>query len=195
LRHADFDTEATKGNDMKKWLLAGSMLTTLVALMTFAGAGLIRAEDGTPTPAAEIKREALTQGQSAVAPDRTLLLQRRTFAPGSDSGVHPAPGPVSLYVDSGTIEFTVTEGSALVTRAGATEQETIDAGETVTLNAGDAVFYDQGVQHQVVNTSAEPAVTLEARLNPTDQGASTPAPATAEAATTIVSIDSFMFNP
>jgi quercetin dioxygenase-like cupin family protein len=113
-----------------------------------------------------VAKEILGQGASAVAPDRVLLLQRRTFAPGSDSGAHPAPGPTVLFVDSGTVEFTVVEGAALLTRHGATEPEPVAAGDEVDLEQGDAVSYDAGVVHDVANAYDDPAVTLEARLNP-----------------------------
>jgi quercetin dioxygenase-like cupin family protein len=123
-----------------------------------------------------ITKELLGQGASAVAPDRVLLLQQRTFAPGSDSGAHPAPGPTVLYVDSGEVEFAVAEGAALLTRQGAGEQETIMAGDEVELYQGDAVFYDEGVVHDVANPNTAPAVTLEARLNPVEEATPTPQP-------------------
>ena len=130
-------------------------------------------------PAADtamITKEILGQGGSAVVPDRVLLLQRRTFAPGSDSGSHPAPGPTVLYVNSGEVEFTVAEGAALVTRQGASEQESIAAGDEVELYQGDAVVYDAGVVHDVANPGTGPAVTLEARLNPAEETTGTPQP-------------------
>ena len=101
-----------------------------------------------------------------MAPDRVQLLQRRTFAPGSARGAHPPPPPTVLFVDSGTVEFTVDEGAALLTRRGATEQKPVAAGDEVDLEQGDAVFYDEGVVHDVANVYDDPAVTLEARLNP-----------------------------
>jgi quercetin dioxygenase-like cupin family protein len=128
------------------------------------------------TDASAVKKEVLGQGISAVAPDRVLLLQRRTFSPGSDSGAHPAPGPTVLYVDSGAVEFKVTDGAALLTRHGSTTQETVAAGNEVDLSQGDAIFYDQGVVHDVANTYDAPAVTLEARFNPNETMAATPAP-------------------
>ncbi len=126
------------------------------------------------TPTAEIAKEILGQGSSAVAPDRVLLLQRRTFAPGSDSGPHPAPGPTVLVVDSGAIEFRVSSGIAVVTRAGAAEPELAGEGDMVTVGEGDALFYDEGVVHQVVNRGTDPAVTLESRLNPIEEAPATP---------------------
>jgi quercetin dioxygenase-like cupin family protein len=154
-------------NAMPKYF-AGLAASIAIA---FAVTGTVQhSSAGAATPqtpnATTIGKEILGQGASAVAPDRVLLLQRRTFAPGSDSGAHPAPGPTVLFVDSGTVEFTVDEGAALLTRRGATEQEPVAAGDEVDLEQGDAVFYDEGVVHDVANVYDDPAVTLEARLNP-----------------------------
>jgi quercetin dioxygenase-like cupin family protein len=129
-----------------------------------------------PTQATAIAKKILGQGASAVAPDRVLLLQERTFAPGSDSGAHPAPGPTVLYVNSGAVEFSVDKGAALVTRQGASNEETVSAGDQVDLGQGDAVFYDAGVVHDVANPNAAAAVTLEARLNPAEETPATPHP-------------------
>jgi len=152
------------------------------AAITFAAAGIgthTAVDAATPAagavPAA-VTKEALGQGTSALVPDRVLLLQRRTFAPGSDSGAHPAPGPTVLYVDSGVVEFAVDKGAALLTRSGMTEQEPVAAGTQVELGQGDVVFYDAGVVHDVANPGADPAVTLEARLNPREEAPATPNP-------------------
>jgi mannose-6-phosphate isomerase-like protein (cupin superfamily) len=151
-------------------LLMGALLATSAHIAGAQGSA-------TPAAGAGITKETLGQTMSAVAPDRVLLLARRTFAPGADSGAHPAPGPVVLYVESGAVTFSVTDGTALVTRAGATTQESVTAGNEVTLNQGDEVSYDQGVVHDVYNEGSVPAVTLEARLNPpTPAATATPTP-------------------
>lgn len=154
------------------------LLGSLAILMLTALGAIAPARSGwaqaTPPPEA-IVRETLGTGQSAVAPDRTLILQRRTFAPGSDSGEHPAPGPVVIFVEAGPVDFLVLDGAALVTRAGASSAEPLAAGSKVTLEIGDSVFYDEGVVHQFRNTGTETAVTLEARLNPTEAAASSAA--------------------
>jgi quercetin dioxygenase-like cupin family protein len=150
------------------------------AAITFAAAGIgTHTTVAAATPAAgaaAVTKVALGQGTSALVPDRVLLLQRRTFAPGSDSGAHPAPGPTVLYVDSGVVEFAVDKGAALLTRSGMTQQEPVAAGTQVELGQGDAVFYDAGVVHDVANPGADPAVTLEARLNPREETPATPKP-------------------
>ena len=144
-----------------------------IGLATHSGAAPMKAQAATP-PA--VDKAILGQGISALDPHRVLLLQRRTFAPGSDSGAHPAAGPTVLYVDSGTVEFGVDTGAALLTRKGETETTGIKAGDRVALEAGDAIFYDEGVVHDVANPNSEPGVTLEARFNPKDAAPATPQP-------------------
>jgi quercetin dioxygenase-like cupin family protein len=175
--------DLTKQNDRE-----GKPMRVKVALTIFAaflglsltvGPGLIAAQEGTPTaaPGDGVTTVELGRGTSAVAPDRILILQQRTFAPGGDSGAHPAAGPVVLSVRSGEIVFAVVEGAAQVSRAGTTQPETIAAGSEATLEAGDSVFYDEGVVHDVRNDDEYPAVTLEARLNPAAENApATPTP-------------------
>jgi quercetin dioxygenase-like cupin family protein len=154
-----------------------TVVTLACILINVVSHGVAGATTLLQTDANAVKKEVLGQGASAIAPDRVLLLQRRTFAPGSDSGAHPAPGPTVLYVDSGVVEFKVSEGAALVTRHGSTVSETVAAGDEVDLAQGDAIFYDQGVVHDVTNSYDAPAVTLEARLNPNEAAAAaTPAP-------------------
>ena len=175
-----------------KRLMVATMMLPFGAVLA-AGSGPALAQESAPPstepmsmpmssePAAEpIAKETLGSGQSAVAPDRVLLLSRRTFAPGADSGEHPAPGPVVLFVESGTIGFTVIDGAALVTRAyveadsdstpetseAPEAPETVAEGTEVLLAPGDSVFYDEGVVHTVRNAGDVEAVTLEARLNP-----------------------------
>jgi quercetin dioxygenase-like cupin family protein len=163
---------------MKKSIaLFFTVVTLAFILIDVVPHGVAEATALLQTDASAVKKEVLGQGTSAISPDRVLLLQRRTFAPGSDSGAHPAPGPTVLYVDTGVVEFTVTDGAALLTRHGSTTSESVASGDTVDLGEGDAVFYDQGVVHDVANTAVDPAVTLESRFNPQEApAAATPAP-------------------
>src|SRR5262245_26258650 len=122
---------------MRKYLaLFVTVVTFAFVLVAAAPHGAAGAATPAATDASVITKEILGQGTSAVAPDRVLLLQRRTFAPGSDSGAHPAPGPTVLYVDSGSVEFAVNEGAALLTRHGATTSEPVTAGSKVNLGSG-----------------------------------------------------------
>lgn len=139
-------------------LLLGAALSAIPAI---AGA------QGHPASAATgIVQVTLGKDATAVAPGRTLLLNQRTFAPGADSGAHPAPGPVVLFVQDGYIGFTVVQGEATVTWGSAGKAEQVMAGSEVKLMPGDEVSYDQGVVHEVRNIGVTDAITIEARLNP-----------------------------
>lgn len=183
-------------------------LTLALAAVTLPtlGPGPVRARQATPAAAtAQVTKETLGSGRSAAAPGRDLLLQRRTFPAGSTSGAHPAPGPVVLVVERGTVGFTVVQGAAMVTRAGpggsaGGPAESLAVGTEAQLHAGDAVSYDQGVVHTVRNAGTDQAVTLEARLNPSGgvAGASTPGASPAAAAgaqPNAVAIKDFAFTP
>jgi quercetin dioxygenase-like cupin family protein len=131
------------------------------------------AQTSPPAANPDVVRDVLGQIDSSISPGRTLLLAERSFPAGSDSGFHPAPGPVVLYISSGTVVYSVQEGVALYTPAGSTETQPILPGQSMTVYAGDTVTYDEGVVHDLKNDSSDEAVTLEARLNPIE----TPAPA------------------
>lgn len=151
-------------------LAAGALLATGVRFGSAQGMA-------TPSPSAGVTVQVLGTTESAVAPGRTLLLQRRMFEPGADSGTHAAPGPVVIYVEAGSVTFRVDKGAALMTKAGAKATETIAEGKEATLNRGDTVAYDQGVVHDVSNPGNTQAVTVESRLNPsTSAAAATPTP-------------------
>lgn len=145
--------------------LLGLMLILLLGAALSAVPAIAGAQ-GKPAAANGITQVTLGKDATAVAPGRDLLLNRRTFAPGADSGAHPAPGPVVLYVESGYLGFTVVKGEALVTWGTSHKTEGVAAGSEVKLMPGDEVSYDQGVVHDVRNIGVTPAVTLESRLNP-----------------------------
>jgi quercetin dioxygenase-like cupin family protein len=143
-----------------------------VALLLLAGGALAIAprlagaqDSATPVAGQGIEKAVLGTEVSAVAPDRVLILQRRTFAPGAESGDHAADGPVVLYVESGEVTFEVVDGAATVTRADGTTEDLM-SGKEASLSVGDEVSYDQGVVHDVYNEGTVPAVTLESRFNP-----------------------------
>ena len=147
-----------------------------IALLLLAGGVLIgprlagAQESATPAAGQGIDKAVLGTEVSAVAPDRVLILQRRTFAPGAASGDHAADGPVVLYVESGQVTFEVVDGAATVTRADGTTEDLM-SGKEASLSAGDEVSYDQGVVHNVYNEGSLPAVTLESRFNPSPTAA------------------------
>src|SRR5437868_2364602 len=97
-------------------ILSVSLFAVVLGLVLVVGPQFVAAQNATPSTPPGPEKQLLGSGVSAVAPDRTLILQRRTFAPGSDSGSHAAPGPVVLTVESGSVVFEVQDGAALLTR-------------------------------------------------------------------------------
>jgi quercetin dioxygenase-like cupin family protein len=166
------DTTTRKKEYTMRRIVLSFGLVVAFALVLGQGIGLERVNAASPTPdASGIEKQTLGQTQSAVAPGRTLLLAERIFAPGSDSGAHPAPGPAVLFVESGSVRFSVIDGVAIVTKAGTGEQQELNSGESVTLEEYDTVSYDEGVVHDVANPGTESATTIESRLNPTESPA------------------------
>jgi quercetin dioxygenase-like cupin family protein len=126
---------------------------------------------GTP-PTAGVGGGPLGIGHPEAAPDHVLSLRRGIFEPGAYVSLHHHPGALVLYVESGSLVYTVAEGVAIVTRAapdgtpGPTEE--VGPGTAATLRPGDTVF-EQGVVHTTVNEGSEPAVVLIAALASADE--------------------------
>jgi quercetin dioxygenase-like cupin family protein len=115
---------------------------------------------------------AVGSGEPRVAPGYLLSLRRGVFDPGGIVPLHHHPGALVIYVESGVLTYTVSEGTALVTRAaqagtpGPTEQ--LGPGTAALLQPGDAV-YEEGVVHVTENRGEEPAVIWIAALTATDE--------------------------
>ena len=121
------------------------------------------------TPAAEVALEPLGHGLPAAAPGYELSLYRVALAPGAAVPPHTHPGASVLYVESGTVGFTLVEGEASLTRAGAAatpaaEGEPLTIGTEVTLAAGDALFFPGEHGDSARNAGDGPAVVWLANL-------------------------------
>jgi quercetin dioxygenase-like cupin family protein len=158
------------------------VLILLVVIGTLLGARSVPGQASQVTPAASgvsnVTVEVLGRGPSSVAPGYGLQLIRLTFAPGGSIALHRHPGDAVFFVESGAIAWTTGEGQPLLTRAAAARAaaastpsppEPLAPGQEVTLEAGDAVFYDGATTHAVRNDGTEPAVVLYAALRAADQ--------------------------
>ena len=127
-----------------------------------------------------ITAQPLGSGQPSAAPGYALGLVRLLWEPGATLNSHIHPGASVLYVESGTLIYTLLEGTATVTRApadpatpgAAPVAEPLAAGDVV-LEAGDALFEDADVIHTARNDSGEPVVVLIANLLTVDEPATT----------------------
>ncbi len=115
---------------------------------------------------AEAKDTVLMQGVVASMPDKELWLglEQVHLAPGADWALDDGDGigPLVYLVEAGQLTLTP-NGNSLITRAGTAQPETVAAGSTVTLQAGDQAFHPSGVSPRWRNAGPEPVSLLEAR--------------------------------
>lgn len=166
-------------------------------LLLGGAAPQLAAQEATPA----VTRAELTPGlyaevfagvPSARAEGQTVYIARFTFEPGSSIFPHGHPGTTLLAIESGTLGWTLEEGTAHVIRGagtGGTEVEDVTApGTEVLLEPGDAIFYEDDVLHTARGAGEEPAIVMatlvltsgEPLLMPADMdmsgGEATPAP-------------------
>ena len=108
--------------------------------------------------------EVFAASPSANAEGKTVYLARFIFDPGSEIFPHSHPGTTLLGVDSGSLGWTLVEGTAHLVRgagSGGTEVEDItEPGTDVILEPGDAIYYEDDVVHTARGASEEPALVL-----------------------------------
>jgi quercetin dioxygenase-like cupin family protein len=161
----------------------------LLAMLLFATGGLSVAAQDDPMPGIELAPGVFAEVFSGVPSDRaagqTLYLARFTFLPDSEIYPHGHPGTTSLSVESGTLGWTLVEGTAYVVRGaatGATEpiEEITEPNVEVLLNPGDAIYYEEDVIHTARGASDEPTVILGTLLLTADEPLLMPAEEMAE---------------
>jgi quercetin dioxygenase-like cupin family protein len=147
---------------------AASLGLALVGAPTHTSA---RQDMTMPPGSAGITPQPLGGGMPSIAPGYAMGLLRLTFEPGATLNQHTHPGVSILFIESGTLTYTLVEGTATVTRAAtgmatpgaAPVSEPVPAGDIV-LNVGDSLFEDADVIHTAQNDGAEPALVLIANL-------------------------------
>jgi hypothetical protein len=188
---------------MNHRLLHIATAAAVVTLALAAGSGPLQAADETAPPASTIPpagpisvmelapgvtAEVFAAAPSDRAPDQTVYLARFVFQSGSELFPHSHPGTTVLGVESGSLGWTLLEGTAHVVRgaaAGNTSVEDLtEAGTEVVLEVGDAIYYEDDVVHTARGASDDPAVvwgtlvltTGEPLLMPADMDMSTTTP-------------------
>jgi quercetin dioxygenase-like cupin family protein len=182
--------------------LTRTRLLALIALVALAGlfAPGLAAQEATPGPIAVTELapgfavEVFAGAPSDRAADQTVYLARFILQPGAEIFPHNHPGTTILGVQSGSLGWTLLEGTAHVIRgaaAGATgpAEDLTEPGTDVILEPGDAIFYEDDVVHTARGAGDEETVVLgtlvltsgEPLLMPADEMAemdmeATPAP-------------------
>lgn len=156
---------------MRHRFLATSLLA-LAAVLLIGGALAPRpaAQEATPGPIAAIElapgvtAEVFAGAPSARAEGQTVYLARFVFQPEAEIFPHSHPGTTILAVESGTLGWTLLEGTAQVVRgaaAGGTQTEELTAaGTDVLLAPGDAIVYEDDVVHTARGAGDEATVVL-----------------------------------
>lgn len=113
----------------------------------------------TTTPSTEVVKDILgTEVDPPGADGSTLTLIRYTIPPGAKLAPHIHPGVQMARITSGDLTYTVVDGTAIVRRKGATEDEELEAPTTTTLEPGDTVTELDGMVHFGANDTDEPVV-------------------------------------
>ena len=120
--------------------------------------------EATPVnPHAAVVREVINEGYPEAAPGQVLQLVRYYLPPNVSLPMHIHPGMQVAYVESGTLTYTVVEGSASYIRANGEVGE-LQAGETTDFHIGDSVVEAQGMVHFGENKTDKPVILLVASL-------------------------------
>jgi quercetin dioxygenase-like cupin family protein len=153
-------------------VLAGLGAASLGLALVGAGSRASTQQDMTMPPGSTgITPQPLGGGMPSVAPGYAMGLVRLTFGPGATLNTHTHPGASILFIESGTLTYTLVEGTATVTRApsgpatpgAAPAAEPVPPGDIV-LNTGDSLFEDADVVHTARNDGDVPAAVLIANL-------------------------------
>ena len=147
----------------------------LALIAVFALSGLVApglaAQEATPDPIAVTELapgftvEIFAGAASDRAPEQTIYLARFVVQPGAEIFPHSHPGTTILGVASGSLGWTLLEGSAHVVRgaaAGATgpAEDLTEPDTDVVLEPGDAIFYEDDVVHTARGAGDEETVVL-----------------------------------
>jgi quercetin dioxygenase-like cupin family protein len=152
-------------------LLLGSLAIADTAAATTVPEPEPGASESSAAPAGPISVLELAPGFTAEvfagapsdrAPDQTVYLARFVIQPGSEIFPHSHPGTTVLGVESGTLGWTLLEGTAHVVRgaaAGNTEVEDVtEPGTEVILDVGDSIYYEDDVVHTARGAGDEPTL-------------------------------------
>jgi quercetin dioxygenase-like cupin family protein len=151
---------------------SSSPATTTTPAATTADAGATT----TTTASTEVVKDVLGQVDDPPgAPDRMLTLIRYTIPPGAKLAPHIHPGVQLAHIESGTLSYTIEEGTATVRRAGADADEQVTGPTTISIDAGDTVTELDGMVHFGANETDEPIVIVATLLTTDGEDLAVPA--------------------
>ena len=133
-----------------------------------------RAQEATPAaddaiaaiePFPGVTAEVFGAVDSVRSPGNTMYAVRFTFQPGAEALPHGHPGTVLVGVASGTLGWKLVAGTAHVVRGAASgspaaPEDLTEPNTEVTLEVGDAIFYEDDVIHTARGAGDEPTVAM-----------------------------------
>lgn len=162
-----------------------SLFVRLIAPVVLAGLLIACSDDGdnSAAPASpadgitEVTRQVLAESTTSTAPGQVLDLTRVIIPAGQEIAPHTHPGPQLAVIAEGTLIYTILKGEVRVFRSAGTadaKSETASAGQTVDLEAGDAIVETPGMEHRAQNKGSGPVVIYLSSLFPQGAPASSP---------------------
>ena len=127
----------------------------------------------------ETQRQVLGESKSDRAPGQVVVLSRVVIPVGQELPPHTHPGPQLAVIEQGTLTYTIYKGSVQVTHAAGmpdAKVETVNAGQTIDLKAGDSIIEQPGMEHRAQNKGDVPIIIYLSSLFPEGAPASSPAP-------------------
>lgn len=127
----------------------------------------------------ETVRRILATAQAEEAPGQDVVLSQVVIPAGAELAPHTHPGYQLAFIVHGTLTYTVYEGEVVITRHAAgpsPTEERVSAGDTVDIEAGDALVEVPGMAHSAKNNGDEPIVIFLSSLF--EEGAPASSPAT-----------------
>ena len=158
----------------------GTVVLATVVAVALAGCGMVPPGGGlvgsVPSRTASLPpvvRAVLAGGDPSGAPGRKLELVRYTIQPGTRLAMHRHPGMQLAYVESGTLTYTVVQGSVTVHQSDGGSR-TIAAGQMGRIVPGEWIAEHEGVVHFGENAGPEVVEILASSLLEADQPPAVP---------------------
>lgn len=158
------------------WVALAILAAFLIAEILVLPAGAH--DTATPPSGSGVTTEVLGKTEPAQAAGQSLFLLRVIFAPGGAVAAHTHPGATIYSLVSGTLRFTLVDGSAQLVRgangspaAADAVAEPVPVGETITLTTGDTITYDGSAVQVERNDGGVPAIVLVSNLRGSEEPA------------------------
>jgi quercetin dioxygenase-like cupin family protein len=140
-----------------------SLTVTLCVFAALAVGALLPGAFADVTSEPTAVRSALARSEKVQgAPDRTMVLSKVVVEPGAELALHHHLGTQISRIASGTLTYTVREGSAAVNEGDAEKDprrvRTIAAGQTARIKAGQWLVEQPSDIHEAANRGGTPVV-------------------------------------